>query len=427
MSGTRTVTASTDDVAAAVRDATFVRILARTDGDAIAAAGLLATACRSTGVPFQVRVTRPLEETGGDADAGVHDDQQTILVGVAAEPDDAGNAGESGGPDVALTGEADTAVSVAAFETAQSLGANPDPVLALAGAVSRGTVPGADGTEPMLALARERGRIERRPGIAIPTADLADGLAHTTLAAGPFSGDHDAATAALTDRDLPTHRTDGGGSPDDSGESDGTVAIDRAVASFFAISVATAEGAVPRAADRVERALRPYAIRDGGEGNASFASGSFATVGGYADVLDAVAREDPGTGVALALGHDAAHDAALSAWRDHARAVHRQLRAATTERYDGLFVARVETDDLGRLRTIARLVCDFRSPEPVALVVGETGAAAASVEPQDLGAVVERAVDAVDGAGRGDPRRAQARFDADASAFVTAFREVLCP
>ncbi len=406
------------ELAAVLRDARFVRVVARADGDALAASGILARALRDAGTPFQVRVTPDLTPDP-TADDGV-----TVLVGDGAAGDDVTDAGAA---DAAIGGGA-TPASVAAFDAARELGGDPDPVLGLAGVVAAGSVPGGDGSDAVLDAAADADAVTRRPGVAVPTADLGDGLAHSTLFHAPFSGDVEATTALLADLALPE-------SLDDDAH--------RRVASVAAVETAAAEGATPRAAASVERALRPYATPDA----------PFETVGGYADVLDAVARERSGTGVALALGHDA-RIPALGAWRDHALAAHTLLRDATTGRYDGLFVARVDSEgaDAGRLATAARLLRDFRSPEPVALVVTEGAAAAASVEDRSLGRVARDAVAELDGEGRpesagadadanavdgeesddgdaddapagyGDARRGEARFRAEVSRFITAFR-----
>jgi len=375
-------------LAAALRDAPFVRIVARADGDSLAAGGLLARALRSADVPFQVRTT--LDPDGSRFAADVEGDARDRLLVV----------GSTGG-DHALPGTTCPA-SVRAFEIAAELGADPDPVLALAGVVAAEETPGAGDSAPILAAAEERGLVDRRPGIAVPTADLGDGLAHTTFAHVSFSGDPEAARARLAELDLPADRE----------EED-----DRRLASLVALAQTTPEWATPRAAEAVERALRPYATPDG----------PFATVGGYADVLDAVARETPGTGVALALGHDVdeTRTAALSAWRDHAATAHRELHAATTGRYRGLFVARVDATDPGRLATAARLLRQFRSPEPVALVVAPGVAAAAADDPVGLDEVLATAVGEVGGRSDGGPRRGTARFDAEVQQFITAFREAL--
>ncbi|MFB6304870.1 MAG: exonuclease RecJ [Haloferacaceae archaeon] len=374
--------------AATLRDAGFVRLVAAADGDALAATGLLASALGDVGVPFQTRV-----RTESRADPGA--DGAVVRVGGRTE----------GRVDAHLSRDAGPA-SVAAHAVARELGADPSPTLALAGAVAAGTTPGDDGTAVVLEAATRRGAVERRPGVAVPVTDVADGLAHSTLVRAPFSGDTDAARAALN-------------------VGEGTDATDadderRRVASLVAVEAATAPEARPRAASAVERVLRPYATPDG----------PFETVGGHADVLRAVARERPGTGVALALGGRGDYDprpAALDAWRTHGRAVHALLDGATTGRYDGLFVVRTDDAPLGRLRTAARIVAAYRSPEPLALVVSD-GSAAATAAPDaavDVRNPMDGAATAVGGDALGDGRRAAARFDGEVQAFIAAFREAM--
>ena len=352
---------ATDSAADVLREAAFVRLLARDGSDSLAAAGLLGRALADRGTPFQARVTGQDETAAEDA--------TTVHIGCE-------------GGDLTLHGR--TPASETAFGIARDLDTDPDSVLALAGM--------AEGFEGSAAFgcARERDRIERRPGVAVPVADLADGLAHTTLVRAPFSGDREATAAALDGHEDP-----------------------REVASLLALSVADMDGATPRAAESVARALRPYAITADGE---HAVSGRCATVGGYADVLQACARERPGVGLALALGHDV-WDAALAAWRTHGKRAHAALDAATTERHRGVFVARV---DDAPLATVARLLRDFRSPEPVTLAVSETCAAAVASEDVHLGERMHEAGAAADG--DGSARRGRARFD-DRDEFVEAFRE----
>jgi hypothetical protein len=378
------------DVAAELRETDFVRVLARADGDCLAAAGLLARTCTERGVPYQVRVGRfgeTLAAPQSDADGSEPDDAGDTTVGVGLDP----------AADARLPGEA-TPASVTAFDAARELGSSPDPVLALAGVIAAGRPPGGGETAHVLEAARESG-VERRPGVGVPTDDLADGLSHSTLAHAEYSGDAGAAQATLAELGLPADLDE---------------AAHRTVASEYALAVVGQESATDRAAEAVERALRPYAVEGG-------ADAPFATVEGYADVLDAVARERPGTGVALALGHEARADA-LAAWRNHAERAHEVLRTGTTGRYDGLFALR--TDD-APVETVARLLRDFRSPEPVAVVVAETAAAAAAVEDAGVGPAMAEAADAVGGSGGGTPDRGYARFDpeTDTKEFLAAFRE----
>ncbi|SFL08355.1 hypothetical protein SAMN04487950_2355 [Halogranum rubrum] len=379
------------DIAAALREAPFVRVVARADGDSLAASGILADACRSADIPFHVR-TAPNPTPDPDADG------LSFVVGLT-------------GGDVALAGTSRPA-SVTAFEVARELGVEADPILGLAGVVAAESTIGVDGSGTMLDAAERRGTVERRPGLAVPTADISDGIAHTTLVHTPSSGEVERVRAMLAELDLPAELDE---------------AAHRRLASLVAIDATTGDDATPRAAETVERALRPYATPEA----------TFETVGGYADVLDAVAREQPGTGVALALGHgNVARAAALDAWRAHAVATHRLLREATTGRYEGVFVARVDADEESAtaLPTIARLLRDFRSPEPVALVVtdgdspvDEMRAAAASVDDSALGTAMAEAAESFDGTGYGTDTRAEARVDGDTDTteFITAVREAL--
>lgn len=383
--------APAESVAAVLRDAPFVRVVCRADGDALAAGGLVARTLRRAGVPFHVRTA-----AFPDADVASPSDDTLVSVGMRVPGADA------------TIAPGDGTASLRAYGVAEALTpegeSGPDPLLALAGVVAAGEHPGAaDGS--LLTVAEQTGAVERRPGIAAPVADVADGLAHGTLAHASFSGDREAATAALAELDLPAELD---------------AEAHRTVASLLALDVAGDDDATPRAAESVERALRPYATPDA----------TFATLGGFADVLDAVARERPGTGVALALGYDA-RVAALDAWRDHAVATHAGVREAHTGRYESVFVVRAtdETaDSVGRLATVARLVRDFRSPESLVLVVGDGIAAVAAVErgaADAASAVAEEFGTDDDGAWNGNARRAVARFDADAeeAEVIAAVRE----
>lgn len=389
-------------LAAALREAPFVRLRVRADGDALAAGALLARALRRRGAAFHARVRADPAafDADGGGDADPDGDAPTVVVGATGR--------------LAVPGrEAGRPASATAFEVARELGHEPDPVLALAGAVAAGATVGADGTGTALDAAESRSLVERRPGVAVPTADLVDGLAHSTLLRAPFSGDPEATGAALAEASLPA-------------ELDADA--HRRLASLVALAVTGADGASPRAAESVERALRPYATP----------AGPFETLGGHADVLDAAARERPGVGLALALDGGGDPTAALDAWRAHARAVHRALDAARIARHGGLVVARVDADaaDLGGgpapLSTAARLLRDFASPEPTALVVADAGAAAASVDAggdPGVGRALADAAAEVGGRGYGTAERGEARFDADERTdeerFIAAVREAL--
>ncbi|MFC7186135.1 exonuclease RecJ [Halorubrum yunnanense] len=423
MTEATSATPAPDALADVLADAPFARLVATDDGDALAAAGLLARALRAVGTPFQVRVAA--DPVPDDADDGV-----SVTVGAARGPRAISGAGRPASTD--------------AFAVSRALGVEPDPVVALAGVVAAGSVPGTDGSADALDAAEDSDRVRRRPGVAIPTADLADGLAASTLVRTPYSGDPEAARAALAELGIPADLGD---------------EAHRRLASLVAVDVADADEASARAASAVERALRPYATT----GDAT----PFETVGGYADALDALAREAPGTGVALALDTDPSADlrtAALGAWRSHGLAAHRALDAATTSRYDGCVVVRVElpegegdgpedgdtAPDAGAvLPTIARLARDFRSPEPVAIAVDESagrlaaaavggGRAAddAATEPLGLGDACRSVATEFDGDGWGTAERGglavgagekggEAETDGDVTGALAALREAL--
>jgi hypothetical protein len=365
-------TPAASDVAARLRAAEFVRLVAAATGDGVAAATLLTSALDGE-APYQLSVT-PLPETAA------RDTEADCTLAVGRPVDDA---------DITLGTETRPA-SLVAHDVGVELGSD-DPIAAIAGALAAG----ADRDETVLGLA-EDADLTRRPGIASPTADHVDGLAHSTFLHAPFSGSTDDAADALTGLDL----------PDALSEDD-----HRRVASLAALAV-TGEGASERATVSVERFLRPLV------------GGPCETVGGYADLLEATARDAPGQAVALALGH-ADTESALSVWRTHATAAHDALSAATTGRYDGLFG--VKCDGTVPVGTVARLAADFRSPEPVVLALDD-GCAEARRLPEStvhVGQIVQQASADVGGTGRGTPLRGRARFETDPAEFLLAFRENL--
>lgn len=350
-------TPAASDVAAGLREASLARIVAAPDGDALAATGLLADALDAVETPYQATVARAPSDASRATDADF-----TVSIG-RSDPD----------ADVVLG--LDEPASLVAYDAS----ADADPKLAVAGTIAAGRVP--TGT-PLDDAADD---LDRRPGVAIPVPDAADGLAHSTLVHAPFSGDVDAAAKLLPDEDA-----------------------GRLLASRVALAVAGDDDATTRAAEAVERLCRPYA------------GGPFETLGGYADVLDAVARHRPGLGVSLVLGHADA-EPVLDAWRAHARGAHAAVRSATTGRYDGLFVARCDGD--APIRTVARLVRDYRSPEPVVLVVGPEAAALAVTDEAAVDSALHDAAASLGGESITTRDGGFARFDAEPTEFVAAFRE----
>jgi hypothetical protein len=355
-------------IAATIREASLCRLVATAGGDAVSAATLLAIGCDAVGVPYHVCTVRTREELRSRL-AAADPDADTVVVG--ADVHDA----------PAIT---DAPLSRRAHGIASDLGADPDASLALAGVTAAGADP-ADAAPGLL----DRVDADPTPGVAVPTDDLADGLAHTTLVHAGFSGERRRVEAELDDL---------GASPES-----------QDVASLLALGVAGSAGASARSATAIERAVRPYRI-----------PGPFPTVGGYADVLSALSRRSPGLAIALAMT-GGKQDAALSAWRERAVRTHEAVRSADTERYDGLLVARVD----GPVAPVARLIRDCRSPEPTVLTVSDGEAAIAAVE-IDVAGVIETAADAAGGSGLGHGRRGYARFEAATTdAFVDTVRGAL--
>lgn len=317
---------SPSDIAARLREAGFVRLVAMPDGDSLAATGVLA---RILDVPFQASITR---EAIDESEADV-----TVSIGRSG--------GDSDVADVALTDEpiASNAVAVArVLDEAQDLDPS-EAVLALAGIVAAGYEPES---HPDIL---ESAGIDSRPGVGIPIDDLTDGLAHTTLVHTPFSGDREATNEAL----------------------DGIADDDRTVASMLALSAV--DETETQASTAIERVIHPYVLDTGTSTTAdeeteteteSGTQSQFATLAGYADVLDTLARSRPGVGLALALGYDC-YETALDGWREHAHTAHTAVHAADLVRYHGLSVAKVPSAvaGTGTVETVARLVRDYRSQE----------------------------------------------------------------
>ncbi|MFO7832893.1 MAG: exonuclease RecJ [Halohasta sp.] len=385
--------------------APFVRVYGHADGDCLAAAGLLAVALRERSVPFQIHVSDDPAGDLADPDTEpVDDDSLTVLV----------TRGRRDVADHAVPPVDDSRpASVVAAAVSRELGVDPDPLLALAGTIAAGSLPGTDGSGSLLEQAEQSKLVERRPGVAVPTAEVADGLAHSTLLSAPFSGDTDAAEALLADLECPAGAADY--------DEDDWMRL----ASTVAVETSTSEPSTPSAAEAVETALRPYATPNG----------PFATLGGYADVLSALAAETPGVAISLALGVPGITDEALAAWRDHASATHRALEEPITGRYEGVFVLRVETDRPAALPTVARLAAQFRSPEPVALVVtadpvaGQryAPAAAEADDPRGLAAALSTVATEFGGTAGGTPTEATLSVDGDVSDgdLIAAVREAL--
>jgi len=394
-------------LATALASAPFVRVYGHADGDSLAAAGLLAVALQARSLPFQIHVSDdPAGDLADPETEPVDDDSLTVLV----------TGGRRDAADHAVPPADDSRpASVVAAAVSRELGVAPDPLLALAGTIAAGSIPGTDGSGGLLETAEQSGLVDRRSGLAVPTANMADGVAHSTLVDAPFSGDIEAVEQLLADLDCPVDAADY--------DEDAWMRL----ASAVAVETSTSEPSTPAAAEAVETALRPYATLNG----------PFATLGGYADVLSALAAETPGLAISLALGAPGITDEALDTWRDHASAAHAALGEPITGRYEGVFVLRVDTDRPAALPTVARLAQRFRSPEPVALVVttepvdGQRHAAAAAApavdDLQGLADAFASAATEFGGTAGGTPMRATLSVDADVSDgdLIAAVREAL--
>ena len=381
----------------ALESAGFVRLLTRADGDALAASGLLASALDDSETPFQVTVAPTVATRSKRVHTSASEGDVTVVVGTA----DAADA-----DDVIQLAAPDRPATLEAVDLVRDLDVTPDPVIALAGIVASGGEPGAGESEWLETAAREQGLLEQRPGVAIPTADPVDGLAHSTRLHAPWSGDRDATREALADV------VDGDLADFDADDH-------RAIASLVALDVVGADGATDAAAKTIGRALQPSVTPDG----------PFETLGGFADVLEAMASAAPGTGVALAMGHDV-RERALEGWREYGRRTHVALRDGSTGRYDGLFV--VGIDD-GPVEAVARVGAAYRSPEPTVLAVGDGEAAIATREAGSLGATVEAVarelterVPEADVGYDGGRRRGYLQFDPDVdeTTIIAAVREL---
>lgn len=364
-------------IAAQLREADFVHVVSAQTGDGVAAAGQLVNALDAQGCPYQTSVVGLPASVTCETDADV-----TVSTGRPTAQ-----------ADVTL-GTGDRTASESAFEVAAGFG-SADPVLALAGHLTTGK-----GCTDRLAGALAEEGIERRPGVSVPTADQLDGLTHSTLFHASFSGMPDEARdifghldAFETDRD-DTRRLE----PDEW----------RQLASALALVVAR-EG-TERGAIDVERSLRPYV------------AGPFETVGGYGDVLDAVAYDRPGRALTLAVACGDTSDA-LDCWREHGTRVHGAIREANTGRYNGLFVVRCPGET--PLEPVARLLAAYRAPEPVTLAIadGRAVAVANSEGAVDVGTTMAETATALDGTGDGTRTRARAVFEGEASEFVLEFRD----
>ncbi len=370
----QTNTPATTSIASQLREAEFVHLVAGQTGDGVAAAGLLAHALTATGSPYQTSVEGLPTAVARETDADL-----TVAVGRPAAT-----------ADITL-GDETMCASKPAYRIAVELG-TADPVLALAGYRAAGTSPDEQLTEGLGSAG-----VTRRPGVAVPTAEPVDGLTHSTLVHGSFSGSEETTNTVLAGISMSAEPTE---------------ADWQDVATALALSLA--RDGTPQGATTVENLLNPYI------------GGPFETVGGYGDVLDAVAHEQPGRALALALGSEP-QETDLDHWRAHANRTHAAVKTAETGRYNGLFVAQCE--ESAPVDSVARLVSQYRSPEPVTLVVSPTLTATVRQPTSEVnvGNALTTAVESLGGTVAGTAAHACGRLPAgtEQSELILAFKEAL--
>lgn len=358
--GTESDARTPADRAERLHTADRVRVVSRADGDGLAAAAIYGRALASRNVPRHLSLSPRREGAAPHLEApGV-----TVAPGFDAH------------------GTPEESAALTAYETALEFGADPDPLLAIAGAVAADVRPHG----PALEAARERGA-EPRPGLGVPTAELPTGLAYSTRIHAPFSGDPAAAAAFLEDLTV-----------SELGDDEAHRELAAAVA-LEATDGAPGERAVPA----LERFLAP-----------TRAPGEFETIEGYADVLDAAARFDPGAGLAALLG-TVDRDRLLEVWEAYGAKLHEAI-GALPESAESTVTATVEAIPPVE---VARLGHAFRVPADHLAVAGQETVALAAAE-TDARTVLRSAAD---GRVTGDETLAVLHGDVDPQTVLTEVEE----
>jgi len=191
------------------------------------------------------------------------EDDATILVGAA-------NAAET--DDFIRLAAASRPATLEAVDLVRGMGATPDPVLALAGVVAGGANP---------VPARASGSSRPRTNAASSNSDRA------SRCRPPIRSTDSRTRHASTHRGraIPTQRAKRSRTPPMATPPTSMRTITVRSGSLVALDVVGADGAADAAASSIGRTLRPFATPDG----------PFATLGGFADVLEALARTEPGT------------------------------------------------------------------------------------------------------------------------------------
>jgi hypothetical protein len=354
MATTGTATESRDPVnlASDLHDADLVRVVSRADGDGLAAATILGAALADRDIPRHLSLAPSRKRVAPRLEG----DDTVIVLGFQGFEQSC---------------NADSAAACA-YELAQELGTDPDPGLALAGA----TVAGVPPADPALEAARDRG-LTQRPGLAIPTADMATGLAYTGWLHAEFSGDEEATTKFLADLDLPEPMNEQG---------------HRMVASAVALE-ATDTQPSERASTAIANAVGPRTTPT-----------AFETIGGYADVLNAATKMDAGAALAALL--TGAESRLLEMWQMYGAKVHEAVAELpqTETPVETATVEGIPPED------VARLGRDFRVPADRFYVEGPATIALATREETAIETLENRVPEA---AVSGTNTLATVRTDAD--------------
>lgn len=339
-------------------NAGFVHLVGVDNGASLAATGVMARTLRAIDIPFQASLASFPDEQHTSDDA-------TIAIGW-----NGGDISFSTGSLVEIAWQCGSALAPDVVE----------PDLAFAGLRSEGF--------PMSTL--EIDRPTQSPGIALPTEDVITGLAASSNLRGPFSGTEENASSFVSELALE--------------EQD--IIHSRKGASAIALAVLRDTG--PRGSDALTNVLHPHQ------------SSRFMTIEGYAEILDAIAKEEPGTGLALVLGNPVEEDV-YHCWQQHGKQAHQALSAAETQRHKGLFVARSEDDF--PLRTISRICHNYVSPEPITVAVGQSRGAIVASSPISEGLL--STLDMCEGTGIVHETTGHVRFDCSSEEFVNTLRETL--
>lgn len=169
--------------------------------------------------------------------------------------------------------------------------------------------------------------------LGIPREAIDDGLAHSTLVHGSFSGDIEALNGFLEGVDT-----------------------DDRTAVMSAITLGALANGGSRTAPALERLLASGRRSDG----------PFASVAGEADVFDVLCEADPGIALAIACGRSTLDDG-MDRWRTVANSVHEAVRTAHVDPSANL--VSIDTSCVAP-SVVSRLVFDYRTDAEAVLVTG---------------------------------------------------------